>query len=132
MAACWGVLCHIGAGQVFLHTEAGVLLPSLIFHVVLFLDIMSPLCYLWFHVLIWLSLWERSSCGGEVWRSWDVEHRHPMGLQGASTHPRDLGRVCRPEEGEWVERYLIIPIAESASRKSLWKRWDESPSSLLL
>lgn len=37
-----------------------------------------------------------------------------------------------PEEGEWVERYLIIPIAESASRKSLWKRWGESPSPLLL
>lgn len=93
MAACWGVLCHTGAGPVFLHAEAGVLLPSLIFHVVLFLDIMSPLCYLWFHVLSWLPLWERSPCGGEAWRNRDVRHRHPMGLQGASTHPRDMGRA---------------------------------------
>lgn len=37
----WGVLCHTGADQVFLHAAAGVLLPSLIFHVFFFLEIMS-------------------------------------------------------------------------------------------
>lgn len=37
----WGVLCHTGADQVFLHAAAEVLLPSLIFHVFFFLEIMS-------------------------------------------------------------------------------------------
>lgn len=37
---------------------------------VLFLEIMSPPCYLALLVLSWFSLWERSPCGHEVWRSW--------------------------------------------------------------
>lgn len=41
----WGVLCHTGLDQVFLHAVAGVLLPRLIFHVVFFLEIMSLVIY---------------------------------------------------------------------------------------
>lgn len=91
--AWWGVLCHTGADQVFLHAAAGVPLPSLIFRVFLFLEIMSPPCYLVLHVLSWLPLWESCPCWGEMWRSWDVGHRHPVGLQGAGTHARDMGRA---------------------------------------